>query len=89
MDWKHHEAVVSFGHKITMDDLTAVTLKNRMNAAYEEVTRNMNSSLYGDMLKSYVPSTRWQRLQRTLRAFPGRVRDAWLVLKGEADIYGD
>ena len=34
------------------------------------------------------PPTRWQRLRWRLRELLDRVRDAWLVLTGRADIEG-
>lgn len=89
MDWKIKEHAVPVGTRLTMDDLAAITIKNRMDAMYAEVERNMKSNLFADMMKSYVPPTRWERWRALLRVFPERVRDAWLVLKGEAEIGRD
>jgi hypothetical protein len=74
-----------------MDDIINTTLKNRVNVVYEQMARNMNTSLYGDRMPSIAWSDRpwlW-RVGWRLRARALRMRDAWLVLTGKADIDDD
>lgn len=84
-EWVHRELAVVGP---TIDEITAVTLKNRINSSFDSITRSMSMTLYGDSA-GYVPPTRWQRWRRYWAEFPERARDAWLVLKGNASIYDD
>ena len=59
-------------------------LNERMNNAYEDARRQWEIALYGDVVL-FKPAPRWQVL---LRRCCIRVRNAWLVLIGKAEIEG-
>lgn len=83
-DFEHKQVVAN----ITTDELIDVTIRNRMNAVYAQMSRNINASLYGDHEPSH--SLTWmERLWRRGNIYRRRVVDAWLVLTGKADIGGD
>jgi hypothetical protein len=46
----------------------------------------MNQTLYGDQRMHMPPPTRWQSLRWRWTCRARRVRDAWLVLIGKANI---
>lgn len=72
---------------ITIDEITAVTLKNRMDAAAERMMQDMNRSLYGDWIEPRKVMS-WQRNVTRAKIYLNRIADAWLVLTGRADIDG-
>ena len=67
------------------DDRVTTTIKNRINAAYEQMAHDMNTSLYGDR-EPPRPLTWLERLRRRANIYRNRIGDAWLVLTGRADI---
>lgn len=58
----------------------------RIRAAEQAMVANLNSSIYQGV--PLPPISRNERAWRKLRAFFERAQDAWLVLRGKADIYG-
>ena len=59
-------------------------LNERMDKAYEDARRQWEIGLYGDAVL-FKPAPRWRVL---LRRYCRRVRNAWLVLTGKAEIEG-
>lgn len=57
-------------------------LNEAVNRAYTDLAKNMNQQLYGDKFPEWPKPTRRQRF----RAFIERGKDAWLVLRGKAEI---
>lgn len=67
-----------------MDDLESL-IGRRIDESYAEMERLFSETLYGDA----VPTrrrTRFERFRAWLRELPWRVKGAWLVLTGRADI---
>ena len=56
---------------------------------YNQFTRRQfeNVVLYGTSHPEMYTPTRWQRIKWAIQDFFGRVRDAWKVLTGKAEIY--
>ena len=67
-----------------MDDIISTTLKNRLDRTVEELTRQMNLSMYGDL--SPPSYSRVERVMMWMRLYRNRISDAWLVLIGRAYI---
>lgn len=82
--WKHKQIAST----IELTDLEATTIKAHVNAAYEQITRDLNISMFGDWVPP-CPLTRMERLRRRFNIYWTRAHDAWLVLTGQADIGGD
>lgn len=70
---------------IEISDREAVIMRERLDAAYEEMARNLNTSMYADGPPLPKP-TRVQRWRRRVTLLGTRMRDAWLVLTGRAEI---
>jgi hypothetical protein len=62
-----------------MVDLIKVTIQNRT----DQIAREMNRHLYGDY---GPPPTRWQRIKWLPARYWRRISDAWLVLRGKANV---
>lgn len=72
---------------INIDEITAVTLRNRAAATAHQMMSNMNISLYGD--RAEPPRlTAWQHFFKRAEIYRNRIADAWLVLTGRAEIDG-
>jgi hypothetical protein len=67
------------------DELRLLTIKFAVDSAYKQMQRNLNTQLFGAR-KPPKPSTRRQRWANRARMYRERVKDAWLVLTGKADI---
>jgi hypothetical protein len=67
------------------DELIATTIKSQLNAVYKQITLDMNTQLYGDR-DPPRPLTFLERQRRRIGIYRQRVADAWLVLRGKADI---
>jgi hypothetical protein len=66
---------------LKIEDITRVTLANRAPDLIDSITQ-MNALLYGDTRKY----TRWEKFVMRWKWRRERVRDAWLVLTGQAHI---
>lgn len=72
------------GVEIVAPELRA-EMRDRMSASFEQMRRDLNTSLYADgPYVSPPPLTMRQRARR----FLDRAHDAWLVLTGRAEIGG-
>jgi len=70
-----------------LEEITREALIKRINNSYSEMERLLSTSLYADGPAAPKP-TRRQRFVRYLSVRRDRIRDAWLVLTGQADIDG-
>lgn len=70
-------------HGVETDQIQLV--HQRIHEAYMVTYADMMRSMYGNM-ENYVRPILWQRVIRYLQGFPDRARDAWAVLKGDAEI---
>lgn len=58
----------------------------RMNEAFERTRQQMVVNMWGDIEPSR-PLTKIQAFRRRLGLYGSRVRDAWLVLTGQVELY--
>lgn len=82
-EFKQHSVAIPM-----IDDLIAVTIRNRSQAAAEQMIKDFNKSLYGDTLP-YVRPSLFNRIKDNLRVYRNRVSDAWGVLTGRLEIGSD
>lgn len=68
------------------DDLVAATIRNRSQATFDQMTKDLNTSIYGDKTPYFQPST-WQRHKFII--YRARISDAWGVLTGRLEVGSD
>lgn len=69
----------------TTDEIVSVTLKNRINKVFDELSHELNLTLYGDTIKWDDRPLSW-RIKFYWLKYSGRMLDAWAVLIGKAEI---
>jgi hypothetical protein len=85
--WQNPYQTNPYRSEPVMSDLIETTMKNRMESMVDGLTRGSAFSrmLYADTIKwSNRPLS--YRVKHHVKTAAGRVRDAWLVLTGKAEI---
>ncbi len=74
----------------TLDDWSVILEAQTRFAACRAAEDMIRQNCLADLLFSgYVPPSKWRRRWDAMKRFPRRVRDAWKVLTGEAQVYDD
>lgn len=82
-EFKQHSVAIPM-----MDDLIAMTIRNRSQAAAEQIIKDFNTSVYGDRL-TYVRPSLFNRIKGTFMVYRDRTSDAWGVLTGRLEVGSD
>lgn len=82
-EFKQHSVAIP-----TVNDIISFTIRNRSQAAFDQIAKELNTSLYGDEIPYSSPSM-WNRIKRKARVYRTRVSDAWGVLNGRLEVGSD